>query len=395
MAHFALRPYQTEAVRKMYRRRSQEGNELVVVGTGGGKSIIIAEFVHTLQKPVLILQPTKELLEQNMDKLLHYVDKTEVGVFSASMNQKTINTFTFATIGSVYKKPELFAHFSVVMLDECDLLSPKDRESMYLKFFSKIGFPKVYGLTATPFRMDTYTRKIGSYVESVTATRLINRMRDRFWHRLIVNINYKDLLEEGYLVPLEYLDSTLIEHNLIPRNAGADFDLDAYGEMVTEYEPGVVKDIRNLQDKYHSILVFCSTIQQADDIAQFVENAVVITGYAKKRQRKQIIDSFKTGKIQTVFNVNVLTVGFDHPALDCIVMLRPTRSIRLYTQMLGRGTRLAKGKKSCTIVDYSGNVKVFGRLETLILEKVDYKWELLSETGSWHLKELSSYIIRR
>ncbi len=181
LRRFTLRPYQQEAVRKMLRRKNQEGNELVVIATGGGKSLIIAEFAHRLEKPVLILQPSKELLEQNVNKMLSYVSKDEVGVFSASMNSRTINTFTFATIGSIYKKPELFSHFDTVILDECDLLSPKDYNSMYMQFFRQVGSPKVYGLTATPFRLETFVRKSTyGYVESVTATRLINRMRNRF-----------------------------------------------------------------------------------------------------------------------------------------------------------------------------------------------------------------------
>lgn len=394
---FILRPYQKEAVRKMLRRKNQEGNELVVIATGGGKSLIIAEFAHRLEKPVLILQPSKELLEQNVSKMLSYVSKDEVGVFSASMNSHTINTFTFATIGSIYKKPELFSHFDTVILDECDLLSPKDQQSMYMQFFSQVGHPKVYGLTATPFRLETFVRKSPyGYIESVTATRLINRMRNRFWHRVIVNINYSDLLDEGYLVPLEYMDQTILQHSQIPKNSGSDFDLDAYVEMIDGVSYGTTKRIAQLADAYKSVLIFCSTIRQATEFADyFGDDAAVVTSETKKAERNKIITDFRAGVLKMVFNVNVLTVGFDHPSLDCIVMLRPTRSIRLYTQMLGRGTRLAEGKVKCTIVDFAGNVSTYGRLETLQLEKIDRKWELTSEKGSWHLQELNSFRIRR
>jgi DNA repair protein RadD len=394
---YTLRPYQQEAVRKMLRRKNQVGNELIVIATGGGKSLIIAEFAHKLSKPVLILQPSKELLEQNVNKMLSYVSKDEVGVFSASMNSHTINTFTFATIGSIYKKPELFSHFDTVILDECDLLSPKDQQSMYMKFFSQVGHLKVYGLTATPFRLDTFVRRstFGDY-ESVTLTRLINRMRNRFWHRVIVNVNYCDLLAEGYLVPLEYVDQTILQHSQIPKNSGSDFDLDRYVEMIDEVSYGTTQQIAQLTDVYKSVLVFCATIKQATQLANyFADGAAVVTSETKKTDRNKIITDFRTGVLKMVFNVNVLTVGFDHPSLDCIVMLRPTRSIRLYTQMLGRGTRLAEGKNKCTIVDFAGNVATYGKLETLQLEKIDRKWELISEKGSWHLQELSSFRIRR
>jgi len=393
---FTLRPYQQEAVRKMLRRKNQDGNELVVIATGGGKSLVIAEFAHQLGKPVLILQPSKELLEQNVNKMLTYVSKDEIGIFSASMNSHTINTFTFATIGSIYKKPELFAHFDTVILDECDLLSSKDQDSMYMKFFSQVGHPKVYGLTATPFRMDTFVRKSPyGYIESVTATRLINRTRNRFWNRVIVNIDYNDLVVEDYLVPLVYEDNTILQHHQIPKNSGSDFDLDSYVEMIDGVSGSTAKKIAELTENFYSVLIFCSTIKQATQFANyFADDAAVVTSETKKSERNQIITDFRSGKLKMVFNVNVLTVGFDHPSLDCIVMLRPTRSIRLYTQMMGRGTRLAQGKFICTIVDFAGNVSTYGRLETLTLTKIDRKWELISEKGSWHLKELNSFRIR-
>lgn len=393
---FTLRPYQKEAVRKMLRRRNQEGNELVVIATGGGKSLVIAELAYQLGKPVLILQPSKELLEQNVNKMLSYVSKDEIGIFSASMNSRTINTFTFATIGSIYKKPELFAHFDTVILDECDLLSSKDYDSMYMEFFRQVGHPKVYGLTATPFRIDTFVRKHYGYIESVIATRLINRTRNRFWHRMIVNVSYSDLLNEKYLVPLEYIDQTILQHCQIPKNSGSDFDLDSYVDLISEESYSIVQQLDYLSKNYKSLLVFCSTVAQATKFAQFFKNnAAVVTSETKKKERNKIINDFRSGELKMVFNVNVLTVGFDHPSLDCIVMLRPTRSIRLYTQMLGRGTRLAEGKDKCTIVDFAGNVATYGKLETFRLEKIDRKWELISEKGSWHMQELKSFRIIR
>jgi DNA repair protein RadD len=389
-----LRPYQQEAVRKMYRRRNQQGNELVVIATGGGKSVIIADFAHKLGKPVLILQPTKELLEQNMSKLQLYVDKSEIGIFSASMNKRVIKTFTFATIGSIYKMPELFKGFEVVLLDECDLLSPKDHQSMYMQFFKELGDPKVYGFTATPFRMDiTYKREYGQTF-AITATRLINRMKYRFWHRLIVNVSYNDLLDDGYLAPLEYYDHTLVQHSKIPRNSGSDFALEKYDRMISPHMGSVIDRIRLIKQKHSSVLIFCTTVAMAEDFASCISDSAVVTGDTKKSEREKIISGFRGGSIKCVFNVNVLTVGFDHPQLDCIVMIRPTRSLRLYTQMLGRGTRTCDGKDSCAIYDFAGNVEVFGRIHTLRLDRIDRKWELLSEKESWHMHELNRFRVK-
>ena len=110
-----------------------------------------------LRKEVLILQPSKEILEQNMEKLKLYVPEDEIGVYSASAKRKDINKYTFATIQSIYKKPELFNHIGLVLVDECHQVNPKNAKGMFSSFLKKIGNPVTIGLTATPFRNIPYT----------------------------------------------------------------------------------------------------------------------------------------------------------------------------------------------------------------------------------------------
>jgi DNA repair protein RadD len=124
-----------------------------------------------------------------------------------------------------------------------------------------------------------------------------------------------------------------------------------------------------------------------------IRNSAVVTGKTNKVLREKIISDFKDGTIKYVFNVGVLTTGFDHPSLDCIVLLRPTKSITLYYQMLGRGVRTAAGKKHCKIIDLTSTVQHLGRVETIQLLKEKGKWELISETGRWHNQQLYRYTI--
>ena len=101
-----LREYQRQAIDKIFwsKDKNLEGNELIVLPTGSGKSVIIAALAHALNEPILILQPSKEILEQNLEKLCRYVERSQIGVYSASMDEKTIGFYTFATIQSIYKK---------------------------------------------------------------------------------------------------------------------------------------------------------------------------------------------------------------------------------------------------------------------------------------------------
>jgi DNA repair protein RadD len=157
----------------------------------------------------------------------------------------------------------------------------------------------------------------------------------------------------------------------------------------------IVKAIAYAESIAKSVLVFCSSIKQAEKLQKLSLFSQVVTSKTAKNDRDKIIKQFKAGEIKTVFNVGVLTTGFDHPELDCIVMIRPTRSIALYYQMLGRGVRKAEGKVDCKVIDLSSNVKNLGKIETIGLFKEDGKWELKSEMGSWHNKELYRFTIKR
>ncbi|MGD0577267.1 MAG: DEAD/DEAH box helicase, partial [Candidatus Staskawiczbacteria bacterium] len=302
--------------------------------------------------------------------------------------------FTFATIGSVYLKSEQFSHFKTIIIDECHLVNPKNLDGMFTQFLQAIGNPKCIGFTATPYRMDSFYKRLSFGYETIVTIALINRRRHHFWHRLIYNINNEDLLKQGYLCPLEYIDKSIINQEDIPLNKSrSDFDLTLFEKKIEDKKGEIFEAITLAWKTSKSILVFCSSVEQANELQEmFKDYSEVVTAKTNKKERKRIIDDFRSQKIPIVFNVGVLTIGFDHPALDCIVLLRPTRSIALYYQMIGRGVRVAPGKTSCKVIDLTSNVKNLGRVETIKLEKKEGKWELLSETGSWHNAELYRFI---
>ncbi len=390
----ALRPYQQEAFEKIMwaMENLPDGNDLVILPTGAGKSIVIAHVAHALNMPILILQPTKEILEQNYAKLLKYVGASEIGIFSASMNERTIRTYTFATIQSIYQRAELFSHFKLVIIDEAHLVNPKNLGGMFTSFLKKIGMPKVIGLTATPYRMDNMYIGYGTEQVRVVATiKLINRMKGFFWQRILFNTDIAALIEAGYLCPLEYVDMSVVKHEEIPLNKSqSEFDMEKYENVLESRKQKIRDAIQHGMDTSKSVLVFCSSVHQATKLGE-EWNAPAVSAKTSAKERDRIIKGFKDGSIKLVFNVGVLTTGFDHPALDCIVLLRPTRSIGLYYQMLGRGVRIAPGKTACKVIDLTSTVKSMGRVETIKLIKRE-KWELESEAGSWHARELYSYL---
>jgi DNA repair protein RadD len=395
MTPFELRPYQEEAISRLTWSKTLAGNDICVLPTGAGKSIVIAELANRLDEPLLILQPSKEILEQNHAKLTRFVDPWEVGIYSASMGEKTVGHYTFATIQSIYKKPEKFTHFNTVIIDECHLVNPKNLQGMFTSFLKGIGNPKVIGLTATPYRMaNNYVPAPWGW-RAITTTKLINRLKERFWSRIVYNVNNGDLVEQGYLTPLEYIDMSKINHDQLPTNKSkSDFDLVAYEAILAE-NGGLEEALAHAQEIGTSILVFCSSVMQAEVLAEATPNSAVVTGTTPKKERERIISDFRTGQIKMVFNMGVLTTGFDHPELDCIVLARPTRSIGLYYQMLGRGVRLAPGKKTCKVIDVTSTVKTIGEIETIKLERRTTGWELVSSGGTWHNRTLYEHKVKR
>lgn len=391
-----LRPYQGECIDKIMWSRESTGNELVILPTGAGKSIVIANLAHKLNQPVLILQPSKEILEQNYEKLCRYVDPKDIGVYSASMGEKVVgNQFTFATIQSIYKTPELFKHIKLIILDEAHGLNPKST-GMYKSFHKAIGSPKIIGFTATPYRLDSMYVDWGQEnARIVTTIKLVNRMKGFFWSKILFNMSMQDLIDMGYLCAPTYIDASVIEQHEVPLNQSrSEFDMVKFDELMTSREEQIMKAISYGEENSKSVLIFCSSVHQATKLQQKVAGSAVVTAKTPKKERDQIIKDFKNHTIKTVFNVGVLTTGFDHPTLDCIILLRPTRSLMLYVQMAGRGVRIAEGKTTCKIIDLTSTVKNMGRVETIkLVKEAGSMWELVSETGSWHAKELYSFSV--
>lgn len=391
-----LRPYQEVALGAIKKDLDKLGASLVVMPTASGKSHVIAA-TAMLVSPVLVLQPTQELLQQNYDKMLLLVSDSKVGIYSASFNKREVKQITFATIQSVYQKPELFEHIKLVIIDECQGVAPRSLGTMYMEFLDAIGRPKIFGFTATPYRLETGYARIRDWTGEMqlvasTMLKMLNRMRHKsqkttFWKGIIYQIPHRLLLANGYLSPIEYIDRPLMPYAEIPINkAYTDYNLEAYSQAVVGREADILSTIAEAQRRFKSVLVFCATTDQAKHLSNVIKDSAVVLADTDKKERSSTIDGFKNGSIKTVFNVGTLTTGFDHPALDCVVLLRPTRSLPLYNQMMGRLTRISPGKTHGTVIDLTGTCKALGRIETFELYLTERRlWDLRTEKHEgWH-----------
>ena len=358
---YTLRKYQRDAVTAMQKDISIDRKSIVSLPTGSGKSIVIADFVNWLGTPTIILQPNREILAQNFNKLSTYVDKSEIGIYSASFNSKEIKKYTFATIQSVYKKPELFKHFSVVIIDEAHLYKAG---GMFDKFIKGIGGVKLYGLTATPFKL-VQKKKFDYKTRMMTIMGVLQMLTQLGFDEIIYNITTKELTDQGYLSPMVYETHTSVEANFSlnsDKKVMADFDL-----VLSLSGLDNLTTVLNQLHNYKSTIVFCPSVSTAMRLESLVTgiSTAFVSGETPAKERKQMLKDFQSGKIRVIFNCEVLTTGFDHPALDCIVLARPTKSLNLYNQIIGRGSRIIEEKTHCTVFDITGTVKHLGKLDEI------------------------------
>lgn len=358
---YTLRPYQQEAVDAAvsYFNNGGKRNGLIVLPTGSGKSLVIANIINRLNTPVLVFQPSKEILMQNYEKLCSY-GVIDCSVFSASCNSKSINRITFATIGSVNNCKEFFMRFRYVIIDECHQVNAE--EGMYHDFIKTTGC-KVIGLTATPYRLYS-SRFYGAML------RFITRTNPRIFNDLIYYVQVRALAEQGYLAHLNYYQLNVVDTSRLKVNStGADYTDASLKALYREirYNDTLENIIRRLLVAGRdSILIFTKFVDEAENLVRVLgDQAAVVSSKMEMQERDRILSDFKAKRIKVVANVGVLTTGFDFPELATIVLARPTRSLALYYQMVGRAIRPHATKQEGWVVDLCGNYKRFGRVDDL------------------------------
>lgn len=368
---YQLRPYQQEAVDRAvaFFNSKEKTRPILVLPTGAGKSLVIAFTVKQLTGNVLILQPSKELLEQNYRKydevIKGHAELERASVYSASVGIKERGRVTFATIGSIYKQPELFADIEHVIVDECHFVPPQ-KSSMYTTFFRHID-AQVLGLTATPYRLKTYADPFTG--RPFSKINLLTRERPMFFNRFLYIVQPSEV--QQYLAPIKYIEMSFDGSFLKFNSTGAEYSEKSIAEAMSRNEiieriPGILKQA--YEKGRNASLVFVRQVYEAEHLAHITPFSEYVYALTKKSEREHVINGFKSGSIKTMFNVSVLTTGFDFPGLDNVVLARPTASLALYVQMIGRGSRPAEGKEYCTVVDMCGNLKRFGKLEELRIE---------------------------
>lgn len=362
----SLRRYQSEAIESIYRYFGEAaGNPLIVIPTAGGKSLVMAAFIKGVlsahpEQRILILTHVRELIAQNFAELKTLWPQAPAGVYSAGLRRREIDApVLFAGIQSVHTRSAQVGHCDLVLVDEAHLI-PREANTMYRRFLAALAAInpqlKVIGLTATPYRLDSGKLHTGD---------------GAVFTDIAYEVSVRTLIDAGYLAPLVSKPTeTAIDVSRVAIRGG-EYVAAALEEAVDRHDltEAAVAEIVRCAGGRKSWLVFCSGVRHAAHVCQALQargiGCATIVGDTPSAEREALIARFKAGTLQCLTNANVLTTGFNAPAVDLLAMLRPTQSTGLYVQMLGRGCRLAPGKDNCLVLDFAGNIARHGPMDAV------------------------------
>ncbi len=357
---YKLRDYQQDAVnRSIEYFKAKRDPAVIVLPTGAGKSIVIAEMARIARGRVLILAHVKELVEQNHSKYINW--GLEAGIFSAGLNRKEISDkVIFGSIQSVANAGgAFFKEFSLLIIDECHRVS-LEKDSQYRlvieKLKSKNSSLCILGLTATPYRLGV------GWIYNTSHQGETKTTQERFFKQCVFELSLSYMIKNKFLtnpvkvdIPVTSYDfSELTESNRMYTLAQVEEILKSQRRLT----PLIIKNIIDITQEYNrsGVMIFSSTVKHAKEILECLPDgeAELILGDTDLSVRDEVIKNFKEKKFKYLVNVSVLTTGFDAPHVDVIAILRPTESVSLYQQIIGRGLRLDENKKDCFVLDYTG-----------------------------------------
>lgn len=355
---------------------------LIVLPTAWGKSILTAYVAKHTNDRLIVLQPSKELLEQNYKKYLHLCDGfANAGIYSASFGRKEIAQVTYATIGSIKALGAKFKRlgFTKMLIDEAHLY-PREANSMLGTFLKDSGITHVLGITATPVKLQTNRDLDGNTFSKLVM--LTSRSKKGNFYKDIIHVGQvQEMVQLGYWSPLKYEVAGFDDSLLVFNTSKSEYTEESV-QLAYDANGGTqsVIDTLDAHPERQHVLAFVPSVQDAKDLSARYPNSAVIYGGMDKRERAETIERFRAGQIRVIFNVRVLSTGFDYTGIDCIIFGLSTASIALYYQIIGRGTRIDPNKEECLICDLGGNVNRFGRVEDIVFEKGKL-WRMFGSGG--------------
>lgn len=325
-----LRLYQTHCVEQLYAALAKEPRVLCVMGTGMGKTETFIALAKKAGVKTAVLVGRDKLVEQTVRRMRNEFD--DVGVWSAGQGQKRVAGITVVSIHSAdtLTIPDL----RFIICDEAHNLN----DGRYARFLNRHPMAKLAGFTATPWR---------DGVEIFGEGRIFPRVN--FRRSILTGIEDKFLVPPVSKAMPEHWDTKGL------KISGDDFKLSDVTKLVSD-SAKIKKQVADAMPRLegrNKIVWLCASIEHAERVAKCIpETSCIIHSKQSAEVNEHQIECFEEGPIRHMVSVMMLSEGYDYPAIDAIVLMRPTRSPTLYVQCVGRGLRPWKDKENCLVLDY-------------------------------------------
>ncbi len=357
---YKLRDYQKQAVKNTVEFFKKDRSPAVIVlPTGAGKSLVIAELARIARGRVLVLAHVKELVEQNHAKYQSY--GLEAGIYSAGLGQKDHSQkVIFGSIQSVARaSDDFFNNFSLLVIDECHRVA-EEGSTQYQEVIAKLRDKSpelcILGLTATPYRLGL------GWIYELSFAGEVKSRKKRFFKQCVFELPLTYMIKNQFLTVPVKVDIPVTCYDFSELTDGdrpyTESEIENILKGQKRLTPLIIHNIVDITERYErqGVMIFSASVSHAKEIMTYLPagEARLVLGDTDLNERDRIIEDFKQKKFKYLVNVSVLTTGFDAPHVDVIAILRPTESNALYQQIVGRGLRLSDSKKDCYILDYTG-----------------------------------------
>jgi DNA repair protein RadD len=336
-----LWPHQTEAICNVGNAfRAGKKRVCLTLPTGAGKTVIIAHIANKERlagKKVCIIAHREELLDQISDAL--HRESAPHGFVKSGRAEESHKPLQVAGISSLVNRFDRFRGFDLIIPDECHHSITDEWKKVWKQFPNARGL----GLTATPLRLD-------------------GRGLNEIYDHLVTGPTTRQLIQSKVLCPYIVYAPKIVDLSGVHSRKGdfitkeSEFAMDqpaVYGDMVKCYRKWAIGK---------SAIAFCTTVSHAEKTAKkFNESGIPsasIDGTMTTRERRQIIADFRIKKILVLTSCELVSEGFDLPGIECAILARPTKSLALFLQQVGRSLRTSPGKERAIIIDHVGNCKL-------------------------------------
>lgn len=367
--------FQTLAVNSIfdyYFKEGKNGNPLVCMPCATGKSVVIADFIqqvfrHFPNQRVMMLTHVWKLIEQNADKIRKFWPTVPLGIHSAGLDLRdTIMPIIYGGVQSVVKNVVAFGHIDLLLIDEAHLVNMEEDTQYHIVIseLRKINpFLKVIGFTATDYRM-----KLGKLTEGGLFTDVCFDITTHEW--------FQRLIAEGYLTPLigKPTNTKIVGLETVG-SIGGEFN-QKQAELLVDKEEitySAVKELLEYGGDRNKCMIFAAGVNNAEHIASMFQSfgvtATAVHSKISDKENKRRLEAYSAGEYWAVVGANMLTTGYDEPAIDLIGDFQLTKSTPKHVQKLGRGTRKHPRKINTLYMDFVGNVMRCGPIDDPVMPR--------------------------